>query len=137
MTMTFESAIVIILTALGVMLTALAIMIGMAAIWGYRGISDSVTGAATKHVTETMGRLMSAYPPPEQLTAIVARIQTSMDLMELLRKQVLMSVPPKEEVEPASNASVQLPSYPGGPRDVSSPPTDPGGATSDTGPNNS
>jgi hypothetical protein len=136
MTMTFESAIVIILTALGVMLTALAIMIGMAAIWGYRGISDSVTDAATKHVTETMGQLMSGYPPPEQLTAIVARIQTSMDLMELLRKQVLMSVPPKE-VEPASNASVQLPSYPGGPRDVSSPPTDPGAATGDTGPDNS
>jgi hypothetical protein len=134
--MSFESAIVIILTALAVMLAALAIMIGMAAIWGYRGISDSVTEAATKHMTETMGRLMSGYPPPEQLTAIVARIQTSMDLMEVLRKQILMPVGPKE-IEPASKDSVELPPYPGGAKDVSSEPTSASPAAGDSGANNS
>ena len=44
------------------MLAALATMIGIAAIWGYRRISDSGTAAATKHVTETMGPIDERIP---------------------------------------------------------------------------
>lgn len=52
--MSFESAITIILTALGVMLAIVTLGIAGLAIWGYFGIRDSVKEMGTKKVDEAI-----------------------------------------------------------------------------------
>jgi hypothetical protein len=50
------TALTLILAALAVLLTALAIFIGLAAIWGYGGLKDSVKEMATRRVDEAVKR---------------------------------------------------------------------------------
>jgi hypothetical protein len=63
--MDFNTAITIILAALGVLLTALAIMVGVAAVWGYGSIKEEArkiaSEIATQVSTQTADKTLAEY----------------------------------------------------------------------------
>jgi hypothetical protein len=93
--MSFESAITIILTALGVMLAVVTLGIGGLAIWGYFGIRDSVKDMATKKVDDAMAEALKKYPAAADMFKILQRLRDQADLMDQLRNQVVTSPDPK------------------------------------------
>jgi hypothetical protein len=115
LSMSFESAITIILTALAVMLAALAIGIGVVAVWGYIGLRDSVKAAAEEHVAKTMREKLKDYPEAAEFIRLKTEIQQQLALASQLTS------PATEKVAPASNNEVQeqpqiaevAPKYPG------------------------
>jgi hypothetical protein len=111
-TMSFESAITIILTALAVMLALLAIGIAVLAIWGYAGLRDSVKDAATKHVTEAMGKKLREYPEAAELVALVRKMEMGLGALNQIQNQLVTS-PVSNSIATASNSSVKINKYPG------------------------
>lgn len=115
--MSFESAIVIILTALTAFLAALAIVIGVFAIFGYVSIKEGVTLATEKKVTMAMDLKMKAYPDPVEMAELKERMEFAIGSWEQMRNQIVTDTAPKE-VAAASNIGVQqetkvAPQYPG------------------------
>jgi hypothetical protein len=133
-TMTFESAITIILTALAVMLALLAIGIAALAIWGYAGLRDSVKDAATKHVTESMQEKLQEYPEASELRALVSKMETGLGFLNQIQNQIVTS-PASNSVATASKSSIKISQYPGEETQNASDSTTP--TASDSGPNNS
>jgi hypothetical protein len=112
-TMSFESAITIILAALAALLTALAIIIGLGAIWGWAGIKE----AASKAATDAMNRRMKEYPEPERMLELMSRMEEVLGSWESIQNQLVTGFA-AEPVATASNAGVQqettvAPPYPG------------------------
>lgn len=104
--MSFESAITIILTALGVMLAVVTIGIAGLAIWGYLGIRDSVKDMATKRVDEAVQAALQKYPEAERMLKAVKRLEEQAELWDQARNQVLTGSEPLV-VERASKPVVQ------------------------------
>jgi hypothetical protein len=122
--MSFESAITIILAALAVLLTALAIIIGLGAIWGWVGIKE----AASKAATDAMNKRMEKYPDPESMADMMSRMEDILGTWDNIKDKLVTGAGTKE-VATASNGGVQqeppvAPPYPGEPI-VSTTPTSP------------
>jgi hypothetical protein len=100
--MSFESAITIILTALAVMLAIMAIAIGVAAIWGYSGIKDTVKDAATKQVQAAMIVKLKEYPEAAEILDLLQRLKTGVEFMDQMQSEIIAS-PESNTVENASN----------------------------------
>ena len=130
--MSFESAITIILTALGVMLAVLAIGIAVAAIWGYAGFKEFVREAAKTHVGEAMAIKMKEYPEGAKILDAMRQLVQRADVLEQLQNQ-LVTTPEPKSVETPSNNAVQIDKYPGEVQPNASDPR----TTADAGPNNS
>jgi hypothetical protein len=113
--MSFESAITIILTALAVMLAILAIGIAVLAIWGYAGFKDFVREAARSHVSEAMAIKMKEYPGGSEVLESMKQLKERADMLEGIQNQLVAQPPPKP-VASASNSEVQvtpIDKYPG------------------------
>jgi MFS superfamily sulfate permease-like transporter len=130
-TMSFENAITIILTALGVMLAVLAIGIAVAAIWGYAGFKEFVREAAKTHVAEAMATKMKEYPEGTKVLDAMRQLAQRADVLEQLQNQLVTKPEPKIVETPSDNA-VQIDKYPGEVPNASDPRT-----TADAGPDNS
>jgi hypothetical protein len=104
--MSFESAITIILTALGVMLAIVTLGIGGLAIWGYFGIRDSVKEMATKRVDEAMALAMKKYPDAADMLRVLERLRGQADFLDQVRNQAVTAPDPKL-VAPASKPDIQ------------------------------
>jgi hypothetical protein len=107
-TVSLETAIIIILTALGLMLATLAIGCAVAAIWGYTGIKDFLKEMATKKVDEAMSTKLREYPPAADILKLVQNLQEKMDFFDQVQNQVVMA-PEPNPVENASNTGIDLP----------------------------
>jgi hypothetical protein len=103
--MSFESAVIIILTALGVMLAVLAIGMAAAALWGYAGFKEFVREAAKSHVAEAMAVKMKEYPTADQL------IQTIQN--QLIARTSANSVAPVTATDVQVDSASVAPTYPG------------------------
>jgi hypothetical protein len=103
------------LKALGVVLAALATMIGIAAIGGHQGISDSVTDAATKRVKETMGSIDKRIPTARAADRDRSPNSNQHGPNGRPEKTATYACWAPREIE----RPLELPSYPGGPKDVS------------------
>jgi hypothetical protein len=115
-TMSFESAIMIVLAALTAFLAALAIVIGVVAIFGYVSIKEGVTLAADKKVTAAMDLKMAAYPDPLEMADLKERMEFAIGAWEQLQNQIVTD-PVTKDVTAASNVTVQqetkvAPQYP-------------------------
>jgi hypothetical protein len=106
MTIDPVTSLTLILAALGALLTILAIIIGIAAIWGYFGIRDSVKEMATKKVDDAMAEALKKYPASADMFKILQRLRDQADLMDQLRNQVVTTPDPKS-VAIASKPVVQ------------------------------
>jgi Na+-transporting methylmalonyl-CoA/oxaloacetate decarboxylase gamma subunit len=104
--MSFESAIIIILTALAIMLAILAIGIAVMAIWGYAGFKDFVREAAKKHVAEAMTTKMKEYPEGARVLEAMQQLIVKTDLLEKLQNQ-LVTAPASKNIESASKSTIQ------------------------------
>jgi hypothetical protein len=104
--MSFESAITIILTALGVMLAVVTLGIAALAIWGYFGIRDSVKEMASKKVDEAMAEALKKYPVAADMLRIMKRLGDQADFLDQMRNQSVTAQEPKF-VEMASKPDVQ------------------------------
>jgi hypothetical protein len=129
----FESAITLVLAALGALigvlaaiLTALAIGIGIAAIWGWSGIKE----AAAKAATDAMNLKMREYPGPEVMLELASRMEEILGSWDAIQNKLVTGAA-TNQLAPASNAGVQqettvAPPYPGeGVQNVSSAPANP------------
>ncbi len=111
--MPFETAITIVLAALGALLTALAIIIGLVAIWGWAGIKEE----AAKAAREAIDRKTKDYPAPETMLELLSRMQDIVGSWDAIQNKLVTSVA-TNQVAPASNVGVQqettvAPPYPG------------------------
>jgi hypothetical protein len=97
----------LVLAALGVLLTALAIMIGVAAIWGYVGMRDSVKEMAEKRVDLAMKDVLEKYPPAADMLRMMDRIQAQLELWDRVRNQTVTD-PAPNAVEMSSNNVVEV-----------------------------
>jgi len=100
--MSFETAITIVLAALGAILTALAIIIGIAAIWGWGGIKD----AAAKAATDAINAKMQEYPDPSTMLELVKRMEEIVGRWDAIQTTVVTDSSAKA-VANASNIGVQ------------------------------
>jgi hypothetical protein len=104
-TMSYESAVTIILAAVTVMLAAIGLMIGIIAIWGFGEMRNFLRTAAERHVTRVMEEKLGEYPKPDEL-------------LEMYKKQLVIDTG-ANSVATASNSEVQegstvAPPYPEG-----------------------
>jgi hypothetical protein len=104
--MSFESAITIILTALAVMLAIMAIVLGVAAIWGYSGIRDTVKDIATKKVDDAMLLKLKEYPAAAEILDLLQRLKTGVEFMDQMQGQIILS-PAPNTVENASKYAIK------------------------------
>ncbi|MCU1249381.1 MAG: hypothetical protein JWQ49_2410 [Edaphobacter sp.] len=82
--MSYEAFVTIVLTALCALLAALAIIIGGAAIWGYRGIVESLTNDVKEKADEALKEKLKEYPAAAEMIEFRNRLQ----LIELLRASI-------------------------------------------------
>ena len=87
--MSFESAITIILTALGIMLAVVTLGIAALAIWGYFGIRDSVKEMATKKVEEAMSEALQKYPDAGRMLNALKRLEQQAEFWDQLRNKAV------------------------------------------------
>lgn len=80
-TMSFESAITIILTALAVMLAVLAIGIAVLAIMGYAGFKEMVKDAVGEQVDVAMTAKLQEYPQGAEIRALIDELKAQAALM--------------------------------------------------------
>ncbi len=97
----------IMLTAVGVIVATFAIFVGLAAIWGYAGLKDTVRDMATKEVDKAVKNVLKKYPPAADMLRVMKRLQDQADLLDQLRNQAATERPEAKTVAPASKASVQ------------------------------
>ena len=100
------TSLTLVLAALAALLTVLAIIIGVAAVWGYFGIRDSVKEMAAKKVDEEMKRVLEKYPDAGDILKALKRLQTTADFLDDMRNQAVTTPEPKS-VASASKAGVQ------------------------------
>jgi hypothetical protein len=93
--MSFESAITIILTALGVMLAVVTLGIAGLAIWGYFGIRDSVKEMASKKVDEAVKEALNQYPDAADMLKVLKRLQEQANFLDQMRNQAVTVTEPK------------------------------------------
>jgi hypothetical protein len=105
-TMSYESAITIILTALAVMLALVTIGIAGLAVWGYIGLRDSVKEAAAQHVVKTMELKLQEYPKAAGFVKLMAEMKAGVAYIDQLKNQVVADAEPKDVVN-ASKDVVQ------------------------------
>jgi len=101
------TSLTLVLAALAALLTVMTIMIGLAAVWGYFGIRDSVKDMATKKVDEAMTQALQKYPAAADMLRIMQRMNAQADVLDELRNQVVTATDPKS-VESASKHGVQV-----------------------------
>jgi hypothetical protein len=104
-TMTLESAIIIVLAALTAFLAALAVAIGIFAIFGYTTLRDGVRETAKKHVEIEMDLKMKAYPSPAQLIELSTRMEALLGNWDQLQNQGVTDVPIASAAEAVASAS--------------------------------
>jgi hypothetical protein len=97
----------VMLTALGVMVATFGIMVGLAAIWGYAGLRDSLREMAVKQVDQAMAEGLKKYPDASDILSVLKRLQDHADLLDQMRNQAVTERPEAKTVETASKASVQ------------------------------
>jgi hypothetical protein len=111
--MTLETAVTIVLAALGVMLAILAIGIAVLAIWGYAGFKEFVKEAAKTHVSDAMTIKMKEYPGGTEVASLMRELRDRADVLEGIQNRL---VPPPDVVPAAGGAEDQvtpIAAYPG------------------------
>lgn len=106
-TISFDSYLSIMLTALGVMVATFAILVGLAAIWGYAGLKDYVREMAIKKVDEAMDAHLKKYPDATKMIATLERLREQADFIDRIRNQVVITPEPKS-VANASKPVIQV-----------------------------
>lgn len=104
--MSFETAITIVLAALTAILTALAIGIGVAAIWGYGGLKESLNNMATKRVDEAMLAKLKEYPEAAEILDLTQRLRSRLDFLDQVQNQI-DTVYESKPVEKASISGIK------------------------------
>lgn len=89
------TSLTLVLAALAVLLTVLAIIIGIAAIWGYVGLRDSVKEMASKKVDEAMTLKLKEYPASADMVALVRRLEKYASFLDAVQSQVITAPDPK------------------------------------------
>jgi hypothetical protein len=89
-----------------VLLTVLAIIIGIAAIWGYVGLRDSVKEMASRKVDEAMTLKLKEYPASADMVALVRRLEKYASFLDAVQSQVITAPDPKS-VAIASKPDIQ------------------------------
>jgi hypothetical protein len=100
------TSLTLVLAALAALLTVLAIMIGIAAIWGYIGLRDSLKEMASKKVDEAMILKLKEYPDSANMVALVRRLERYAVFLDAVQNQVVTAPDPKS-VAIASKPDVQ------------------------------
>jgi hypothetical protein len=100
------TSLTLVLAALAALLTVMAIIIGLAAVWGYFGIRDSVKEMAAKKVDEAMKEALQKYPKAADMLKTMQRLRDQADFLDQVRNQVLTAPEPKI-VATASKSDVQ------------------------------
>ncbi|MGA7220840.1 MAG: hypothetical protein WBX38_21170 [Candidatus Sulfotelmatobacter sp.] len=89
------TALTLVLAALSALLTVLAIIIGVAAVWGYIGLRDSVKEMASKKVDEAMKLKLKEYPASADMVALVRRLERYANFLDVIQNQVITAPDPK------------------------------------------
>jgi hypothetical protein len=89
------TSLTLVLAALAVLLTVLAIIMGIAAIWGYVGLRDSVKEMASKKVDEAMTLKLKEYPASADMVALVRRLEKYASFLDTVQSQVITAPDPK------------------------------------------
>jgi hypothetical protein len=100
------TSLTLVLAALAALLTVLAIIIGLAAVWGYVGLRDSVKEMASNKVDEAMKLKLKEYPASADMVALVRRLERYATFLDVIQNQVITAPDPKS-VAIASKPDIQ------------------------------
>jgi hypothetical protein len=100
------ASLTLVLAALAALLAVMTIIIGIAAVWGYFGIRDSVKDMAIKKVDDAMKEALEKYPNAADMLKTMQRLRDQADFLDQVRNQVVTAPEPKI-VETASKQGVQ------------------------------
>jgi hypothetical protein len=99
------TSLTLVLAALTALLTVMAIIIGIAAVFGYFGIRDSVKDMAQKRVDQAVTEALNKYPDSAVMFKVLDRLSKQADFWDQARNQAVTAPEPKS-VENSSKPDI-------------------------------